>query len=320
MKKLLLMAIFVTLSHGIMAQQLIVKDKVKFLALGDSYTIGESVPQNARWPVQLVDSIRKHGLTAFDAKIIATTGWRTDQLKSAVKNANLSKDYSLVSVLIGVNNQYQGLTAESHAPEFEELLNMAIELANGVKSNVFVVSIPDYGYTPFGKSNQPSISAGIDAFNAVNKSISDKLGIKYFNITEISRRGLNEPELVAGDGLHPSGKMYTEWVKLILQGTTIENVPGDGDGGGENPGEVTGINDERVGLNVYPNPFKNKLSIHNLLYLEQPVEIRLIDQHGAVAFHETFMQVDHVELNVAHLAPGIYHYQIGLAKGKLLKN
>ncbi len=99
---------------------------------------------------------------------------------------------------------------------------MAINLAGGVKSHVFVVSIPDYGYTPFGKSNQPTISQGIDAFNAMNETITKKLGVKYFYITEISRRGLDESDLVAGDGLHPSGKMYAEWVDVIIRGAEIK--------------------------------------------------------------------------------------------------
>ena len=201
-----------------MAQDLTIRGKVKFLALGDSYTIGESVPQSERWPVQLIDALRKLQVECFDAKIIATTGWRTDQLKSAVKAANLTKDYTLVSLLIGVNNQYQGMSANSYTPEFQELLKMAIELAGNDKSKVFVVSIPDYGYTPFGKSNQPAISKGIDEFNDANRSIAQILGVHYFNITDISRKGLAEPDLVAGDGLHPSGKMYSQWVDLILKG------------------------------------------------------------------------------------------------------
>ena len=199
-----------------MAQELIIKEKVKFLALGDSYTIGESVDVKDRWPIQLITSLRKLGLDCTDAEIIATTGWRTDNLKHAIIDANPPHDYTLVSLLIGVNNQYQGKSVDDYAPEFEELLNTAIKLAGGIKSHVFVVSIPDYGYTPFGKSKQASISHAIDAFNAMNKSITEKMGIKYFNITEISRNGLAQPDLVANDGLHPSGKMYSLWVDRML--------------------------------------------------------------------------------------------------------
>jgi len=190
--------------------------EIKFLALGDSYTIGESVAEDQRWPMQLTSALKKKGISAAPPDIIATTGWRTDDLKRAIVAASPAKDYNLVSLLIGVNNQYQGKTASSYAPEFEELLNMTIAFAGGDKSKVFVVSIPDYGYTPFGKEKQQIISKAIDEFNAVNKSIAEKYGVKYFNITDISRRGFEDPALVAPDGLHPSGKMYGVWVDLMI--------------------------------------------------------------------------------------------------------
>ena len=192
-------------------------ETLKFLALGDSYTIGESVAAQERWPVRLADALRKKGVPCSDPQIIATTGWRTDDLKHAIEKAKLKPEYTLVSLLIGVNNYYQGKSAESYAPEFEELLRTAIALAGGDKSRVFVVSIPDYGYTPFGKEKQQTISAGIDAFNAVNKSIAQKLGVKYIYITDISRKGLIEPNLVATDGLHPSGKMYSAWIERMTE-------------------------------------------------------------------------------------------------------
>jgi lysophospholipase L1-like esterase len=150
--------------------------------------------------------------------IIATTGWRTDDLKKAVTAAHLKNDYRLVSLQIGVNNQYQGKPADQYATEFEDLLKIAITLAGGKKENVFVVSIPDYGYTPFGKSKQSAISPALDEFNAINKRITQKHGIKYISITDISRKGLEQPDLVAPDGLHPSGKMYALWVERIVEG------------------------------------------------------------------------------------------------------
>ena len=201
-----------------MAQGLKPTEKIKFLALGDSYTIGEAVDENQRWPVQLINSLRKKGYQADDPKIIATTGWRTDDLKNAILKENPPKNYNLVSLLIGVNNQYQGKSSESYAPEFEELLKMAIEFAGGDKSKVFIVSIPDYGFTPFGKEKKEAITKALDEFNSVNRKITEKFGVKYFYITEISRKGFEDPELVASDGLHPSGKMYGEWVKLIEKG------------------------------------------------------------------------------------------------------
>jgi lysophospholipase L1-like esterase len=190
---------------------------IKFLALGDSYTIGESVPENERWPELLAAAIRSRGKEIEKPRIIATTGWRTDQLKKAIEEEHLKNEYGLVSLLIGVNNQYQKKSAESYAPEFEELLKMAITLAGGKKENVFVVSIPDYGYTPFGKPKQQEITAAIDAFNLVNKTITEKAGVKYISITDLTREGLEKPEYVAGDGLHPSGKMYALWTGRIAK-------------------------------------------------------------------------------------------------------
>jgi lysophospholipase L1-like esterase len=190
----------------------------KFLALGDSYTIGESVDAADRWPNQLAAVLRKRGVQIGDPTIIATTGWRTDDLKNAMTNAKLKNEYALVSLLIGVNNQYQGKPSSAYSVEFEELLKAAIVLAGGKKENVFVVSIPDYGFTPFGKPKQPSISVAIDEFNSINKNITEKYGVRYFFITDITRQSLIEPDLVAPDGLHPSGKMYGLWVKRIAEG------------------------------------------------------------------------------------------------------
>jgi lysophospholipase L1-like esterase len=187
-----------------------------YLALGDSYTIGESVEENERWPVQLKDSLKVRGVLLDTPEIIATTGWRTDQLKEAMSSKDRF-DYDLVSLLIGVNNQYQGKSVESYRPEFEELLKLAIERAGGDKERVFVLSIPDYGYTPFGESNRERISSELDVYNSVNQEITNQYGIKYFNITGISRKGLVEPGLVASDGLHPSGDQYALWVKEILK-------------------------------------------------------------------------------------------------------
>ena len=198
------------LSHG--------QNKKKYLALGDSYTIGESVDEVDRWPNQLADKLTHLGKATQKPTIIATTGWRTDDLKNAINNANLNPEYDLVSLLIGVNNQYQGKPIENYEIEFKDLLNTAIQLAKGKKGNIFVVSIPDYGYTPFGKAKQATISKAIDNFNEVNKRLALAAGIRYINITDISRQGLDQPALVASDGLHPSGKQYTKWVERIAEG------------------------------------------------------------------------------------------------------
>lgn len=195
------------------------EEAITYLALGDSYTIGESVQTAERYPVQLAAALQQQGVPVAPPTIIATTGWTTADLKRGIQGANIQNTtYDMVSLLIGVNNQYQGKPLEQYRVEFRELLLMAISFAGGNKNKVFVLSIPDYGYTPFGASRQERISAEIDQFNAANKHISDSLGIRYFDITPISRRGLAEPDLVAGDGLHPSGKMYGAWVELMREG------------------------------------------------------------------------------------------------------
>ena len=189
-----------------------------YLALGDSYTIGESVAATERWPVQLVSALRANGRVFSDPLVIAKTGWRTDDLKAAIDKAQLKHDFDLVSLSIGVNNQYQGKSADQYAVEFEDLLLTAIALAKGVKGSVLVVSIPDYGYTPFGQRKQAEITQALDQFNAINARITKKHGVMYFNITDISRLGLAQADLVAADGLHPSGKMYALWVARIASG------------------------------------------------------------------------------------------------------
>jgi lysophospholipase L1-like esterase len=210
--------IFFLLTQAAMSQLPDKKETIRFLALGDSYTIGESVDEKERWPVQLVKQLQETGYSCEPPQIIATTGWRTDDLQKAIDHSRLKKNFNLVSLLIGVNNQYQGKSSSNYAAEFEALLKTAIEYAGGKKDRVFVVSIPDYGFTPFGMEKQSAITKAIDEFNSINKTITARYGIKYFDITGISRRGLAEPGLVAADGLHPSATMYSEWVSLIRKG------------------------------------------------------------------------------------------------------
>lgn len=198
-------------------QNIQLEEPVRMLALGDSYTIGESVEEKDRWPVQLINMLRKKGYDCEDPRIIATTGWRTDDLKRGIEISGLKKDFNLVSLLIGVNNQYQGRPVESYAPELDELIQIAISYAGGDSSKVFVVSIPDYGFTPFGADKKDEISREIDTYNAENKRISEKYGVRYFDITPISRKATEDPELIANDGLHPSAKMYSQWVEFMLR-------------------------------------------------------------------------------------------------------
>ena len=189
---------------------------IRYLALGDSYTIGEAVPPSARWPNQLVDALRpslQDGDSLAAAQIVATTGWTTADLKQGMDGAGLDTTaWDLVSLLIGVNNQYQGLPIEDYAQEFDALLDEAIGLAEGDPTRVFVVSIPDYGYTPFGQANQASISTSLQAFNDTCRTRTLAKEVTHFNITDISQQWPDTPGLVAVDGLHPSGVQYGLWV------------------------------------------------------------------------------------------------------------
>ncbi|WP_010229586.1 SGNH/GDSL hydrolase family protein [Gillisia marina] len=190
-------------------------NNLSYLALGDSYTIGESVSEDMRWPVQLVRQLRIKGEEINAPKIIAKTGWTTDNLLNAM-DANLGNEkYNLVSVLIGVNNQYQNKSIVDYEADLNTIFSEAIEFSKTGKEGVFVVSIPDYGATPFGASNAEEIGREIAEFNAVLKKVTDQFGLSYYNITPISKMGKSDRSLVANDGLHPSGKMYTLWVNLF---------------------------------------------------------------------------------------------------------
>lgn len=181
----------------------------RYLALGDSYTIGESVAPADRFPHQLA---RELGIA--EPQIIAKTGWTTDELNAAIDAANPRGPFDLVTLLIGVNNQYRGRDAEQYRGEFAVLLQRAIGFAGGDPKKVIVVSIPDWGVTPFAEGrDRATIASEIDRYNAVNREEAARAGANYVDITPISRGG--DPALVADDKLHPSGKQYTEWVKLI---------------------------------------------------------------------------------------------------------
>ncbi|SFF43486.1 SGNH/GDSL hydrolase family protein [Thermoflexibacter ruber] len=188
-----------------------------YLALGDSYTIGESVKEEERYPVMLAKELNQAKIPINNPDIIARTGWTTDELLSAIEKKNPPNTYDLVSLLIGVNNQYRGYSVDTYHKEFEILLKIAIEKAQGNKNRVFVLSIPDYGVTPFAQnSDTAKIAHEIDIFNNINREISQLYGVKYFDITPISRKAKDNAQLIAKDGLHPSGLMYKEWVTLIL--------------------------------------------------------------------------------------------------------
>ncbi|WP_295337432.1 SGNH/GDSL hydrolase family protein [Flavobacterium sp.] len=189
----------------------------KYLALGDSYTYGQSVCEDCRFPEQLKDSLGQYLTTAdnFEIKLIAQTGWTTTNLKTAIASKNLTNDYNLVTLLIGVNNQYQGKPFNLYEQEFPELVDIAIAKAGGNKDNIIVLSIPDYAYTPFGQGSI-SISQGIYQYNAFAKAYCEDNGISFVNITDITRMGLLQPDLVASDGLHPSALAYSKFTARVL--------------------------------------------------------------------------------------------------------
>lgn len=188
-------------------------ESLTYLALGDSYTIGESVAMDQRWPVQLANKLTKEGTVVANPKIIATTGWRTDDLMRGVAEEGIQEQYDLVSLLIGVNNQYQGKNIQTYEEELPAIFDKAISLCKHGKKGVFAITIPDYGSTPFGKPNAKQIGAEIDQWNAVFMKVAKAKGIPCYDINPISKKGASDNSLVAKDGLHPSGKQYELWVR-----------------------------------------------------------------------------------------------------------
>lgn len=196
---------------------IVAQDTLTYLALGDSYTIGQSVPPDEAFPNLLAS--QTYNVKIITPTIIARTGWTTDQLINAIDQADIKgKTYDVVTLLIGVNDQYGGLSQENYRIKFQQVLNTAIKLAGGNHSHVFVLSIPDYGVTPYAHGQDAVIGPQIDQFNAINDEISANAGVNYINITGISKLAANDLTLLASDGLHPSPKMYQMWVdKLKLE-------------------------------------------------------------------------------------------------------
>jgi lysophospholipase L1-like esterase len=212
MKKLFIILFLMTA----MTQNSTAQKTLRFLALGDSYTIGESVPVYQSFPYQTVQLLRKKGMAVHAAEIVAKTGWTTDELMAGIDKTVFEKEYDIVTLLIGVNNQYRGKPADVYAIEFETLLNKAIAFAAGKKKQVYVLSIPDWGATPFAEGrDRKKIAAEIDVFNSINKKITESRGITYISITEGTREAISNPQLVAKDGLHPSGDDYARWAEKL---------------------------------------------------------------------------------------------------------
>lgn len=196
-----------------------------YLALGDSYTIGEQVPLAESFPYQAVQLLRKADISKDNKEhffatpeIIAKTGWTTDELTTAIGQTIFLPNYDIVSLLIGVNNQYRGLSLDTFNKEFELLLQMAIQFAGGVEKNIYVISIPDWGVTPFATHlDKNKIASEIDAFNKVCETKASEYKTQFINITGHQRQDCNDAEFLASDGLHPSGKEYKKWAVKLSQ-------------------------------------------------------------------------------------------------------
>ena len=190
---------------------------VRYLALGDSYTIGQSVDVDQTWPVLLAQALRTQGYDVQGPTIIARTGWTTDELMAGIEQEGPQGTFDLVSLLIGVNNQYRGWDIEAYREEFRVLLEQAIAFAGGDPERVIVLSIPDWGVTPYAAGwDRSRIAAEIDRLNATNREETEGVGARYVDVTEVSREAAAEEDWLAPDGLHPSGKMYAAWARLVL--------------------------------------------------------------------------------------------------------
>jgi len=190
---------------------------VRFLALGDSYTIGEAVDERESWPWVVTVRLRDEGLDVADPRIIATTGWTTRDLDAAITEAAPEGPFQLVTLLIGVNNQYQGLGLEEYREQFANLLDRAVALAGGDLRRVIVISVPDWGAAPHAEGrDRVAIAEAIDAFNSVARQAASDRGCAFVEVTDLSRLAMGRLDLVADDGLHPSGAMYALWADRIL--------------------------------------------------------------------------------------------------------
>lgn len=200
------------------------KEPLTYLALGDSYTIGEGVPIYESFPYQTVQLLRQNGLDINAAEIVAKTGWTTDELEGNIAKTHFKKSYDFVSLLIGVNNQYRGRKADEYAIQFEELLKKSIKFADNRQGNVFVISIPDWGATPFAEGRDgKKIATEIDAFNKINKEISARFNVNYIEITHGSREATSNALLVTKDKLHPSALEYKKWAEKLYAAMLISN-------------------------------------------------------------------------------------------------
>ena len=244
MKSFFLISWILLITFPLFSQQVTVEGSVSMLALGDSYTIGERVKEDERWPHQLITLLRALGVSAEFPDYLATSGWTTRNLLGWMQTKlPEDKSYNLVSILIGVNNQYQGMEIAAYEPDLRKIIELALEIVDQDSTRIMILSIPDYAYTPFGEGNT-TISQEIDAYNTIKRRVAKEYGIAFIDITDISREGLNNPELVAADGLHPSKEQYALWVQAIVPRMNV-NTTLSADEAGHLFNET---------IELYPNP------------------------------------------------------------------
>lgn len=299
-KRAIIYMFFIMTGFSAAAQLIHVDQDVKMLALGDSYTIGESVEMNQRWPHQFMEKLRLLGLEGMDPEYIATTGWTTRNLIQGMNSRLVEgKNYNLVSILIGVNNQYQGMNIENYEPDLRTIIDRALEVLKQDTSGLLILSIPDYAFTPFGRGNE-KISREIDQYNEIKKRVAAEYKVAFIDITPISREGLNNPSLVAGDGLHPSAVQYGLWVEAILPRLRAEGSPLNMD--------PTGKHEDT--LVVYPNPAGSSIQIEGI---DEIIRIRVIDITGSVVSDQKISSSP-ASLDLSRLVSGSYTLWIEHAK------
>ncbi len=214
---ILILFVFTACQSKIDSSETDISEPIRYLALGDSYTIGTGINEENNYPNQLTDSLLSKEYQIDTTVVIATNGWTTTDLKNGIRDVNIPSNFDLVTLLIGVNNQYQGLDIDLYQTEFKELLDQAISFAQGDTSNVAVISIPNYGVTPFGQSGNPVvIRQEIEMYNSIAEQFASDYGIPFIDVTGISELAENDTTLLASDSLHPSAKMYALWVEEML--------------------------------------------------------------------------------------------------------
>lgn len=282
----------IMLGTPLIAQQVTLDHEVKMLALGDSYTIGASVDINERWPHQLINKLRAMGFVGGDPDYIAKSGWTTRDLIYGI-NSMLDEDksYNLVSILIGVNNQYRRMPIDTYEPDLRKIIDLALGLVNQETSRLLILSIPDYAYTPFGGGNT-LVSSEIDEYNEIKRKVADEYQIAFIDITPISREGLLKPSLVASDGLHPSEVQYGQWVEAIIpmirfEGTLFNNAP-----------QQLPDND----IWVYPNPTRSTLYIDTFKDISR---ICVFSTTGKIV-SDLMLTTLPAKIDLSHLESGAY--------------